>query len=58
MHKHSWKEFNDILVCTACGVTKTPAGIIFDRKLPERLKKRGKNEKKRRGLSKFLCRTG
>ncbi len=46
MCNHVWRKVNDVLVCTRCGLTRTPDGkILFDRKLPNyKPKKRGKKK--------------
>lgn len=57
-HKHRWHTYNDILVCAACGATKTPGGYIFDPRLANMLRKGRKRAKKNRNVSGFHRRTG
>lgn len=44
MCKHVWKDMNDVRVCLRCGITvrRLDGAIIFDRKLPNIRKGRGK----------------
>lgn len=43
MCNHIWKVENDVRVCLRCGLTisRFDGKVIFDRKLPDMLKKRG-----------------
>jgi len=49
MCNHLWKVANDVRVCVRCGITisRFDGNIIFDRKLPDIVKRKGrkKNEK-------------
>lgn len=45
MCKHVWRMVNDVRVCLRCGLTisRFDGKPIFDRKLPDTVKKGGKN---------------
>lgn len=46
MCNHIWKMMNDVRVCLRCGITISifDGRVIFDRKLPEKLKKGDKKQ--------------
>ena len=50
MCSHDWRKVNDVWVCIRCGITRTPSGVIFDRRIANykaKKKKKGKRGKKR-----------
>jgi len=48
MCNHIWKTVNDVRVCLRCGITmrRLDGKIMFDRKLPDVVKKGQKNHEK------------
>ena len=46
MCSHDWVKVNDVTVCKRCGMTRTPKGVIFDRRLPNYKPKKRKKGKK------------
>lgn len=42
MCNHNWNKINDVSVCLRCGLTRVANRIIFDRKISNINRKRGK----------------
>lgn len=45
MCKHNFIKFNDVKVCTKCGITCTNGRLFFDKKLLTILSRKGKKKK-------------
>ena len=47
MCNHIWKTVNDLRVCMRCGLTvrKYDGKIMFDKKLPDMMSRKGRNDK-------------
>lgn len=54
MCPHEFVRFHDLTVCRRCGAVLLPGGgVMFDRQLPDILRKGCKRAQRKRGLPRF-----